>query len=296
MRARQLEVFCAIMREGSLTRAAQALNTSQPALSQLLRHAEDELGFALFKRIKGRLVPTPDAHEIYPEADRLFQDLAALRRRTHDLKAGRRGLVRMAASAPPAMSVVPQALTIFRAQHPEIVVRSHIAPLETLASMLLHGDANLALCMSGEKFAGLHSERLGQVGFVCLMPDTHPLAIDAGPLGFEDIRDEALITYRHATLPGRLLAQKAQRDSMAYRPEIEIDMSISALSFVQAGLGIAVVDALLPWQSFSGITARPFAPDLVLPMSLMTHAERELSVAENLMRDSLRQVCAQPNL
>ncbi|MEM7731642.1 MAG: LysR family transcriptional regulator [Pseudomonadota bacterium] len=293
MRARQLEVFCAIMREGSLTRAAQALNTSQPALSQLLRHAEDELGFALFKRIKGRLVPTQDAHEIYPEADRLFQDLAALRRRTHDLKAGRRGLVRMAASAPPAMSVVPQALTLFRAQHPEITVRSHIAPLDTLVSMLLHGDANLALCMSGETLAGLHSERLGQVGFVCLMPDTHPLAAEDGPLDFDNMRDEALITYRHATLPGRLLARKAQRSNMNYRPEIEIDMSISALSFVQAGLGLAIVDALLPWHSFSGVKSRPFAPELVLPMSLLTHAERELSVAEGLMRDSLREVCAQ---
>ena len=293
MRARQLEVFCAIMREGSLTGAAQALNTSQPALSQLLRHAEDELGFALFKRVKGRLVPTPDAHEIYPEADRLFQGLAALRRRTHDLKAGRRGLVRMAASVPPAMSVVPQALTLFRAQHPEILVRSQIAPLDTLTSMLLHGDANLALCMSGERFAGLHSERLGQVGFVCLMPDIHPLASTEGPIGFMDIQDEALIAYRQATLPGRLLAQKAQRENTHYLPEIEIDMSISALAFVQAGLGLAVVDALLPWKSFSGVKARPFAPDLVLPMSLLTHAERELSVAEGLMRDSLRQTCAQ---
>lgn len=150
MRARQLEVFCAIMREGSLTSASKALNTSQPALSQLLRHAEHQLGFALFKRIKGRLVPTPEAHEIYPEADRLFQDLEALRRRTNDLKTGRRGLVRMAASAPPAMSLVPRALALFRAQYPEIVVRSQIAPLGTLISMLMHGDVNLALCMSDE--------------------------------------------------------------------------------------------------------------------------------------------------
>lgn len=295
MRARQLEVFCAIMREGSLTSAARALNTSQPALSQLLRHAEDELGFALFKRIKGRLVPTPDAHEIYPEADRLFQDLAALRRRTLDLKAGRRGLVRMAASAPPAMSVVPQALTLFRSQHPEIVVRSHIAPLDTLIAMLLHGDANLALCMSGEKIAGLHSEPLGTVGFVCLMPQNHPLACNQGPIGFEDIQYDALIAYKHTTLPGRMLAQKAQSENMSYRPEIEIDVSISALSFVQAGLGVAVVDALLPWQSFPDLHARPFAPELVLPISLLTHVERELSVAEDMMRENLRQACAQVN-
>ncbi len=293
MRARQLEVFCAIMREGSVTSAAKALNTSQPALSQLLHHAEQQLGFTLFKRIKGRLVPTPEAHEIYPEADRIFKDLEALRRHTNDLKTGHSGLVRMAASAPPAMSLVPRALALFRAQYPEIVVRSQIAPLDTLISMLMHGDANLALCMSGEKFVGLHSENLGHVGFVCLMPDGHPLADQDAPLRFEDLRDEALITYRHATLPGRLLAQESQREGVTYGPEIEIDMSISALSFVQTGLGVAVVDALLPWKSFQGVRARPFAPGLVLPISLLTHSERELSIAEALMRDSLRQAYAQ---
>ena len=294
MRARQLEVFCAIMQEGSLTGAARVLNTSQPALSQLLRHAEDELGFALFKRIKGRLVPTPDAHEIYPEADRLFQDLEALRRRTHDLKAGRRGLVRLAASAPPAMSLVPHALSLFRAQHPEIIVRAQIAPLATLKSMLLHGDANLALCMTSESFPGLHSENLGHVGFACLVPDTHALAGRRSPLGFADLKDEPLIAYKHATLPGRLLNQRAQREGVPYRPEIEIDMSLPAISFVQAGLGVAVVDALLPWQTFQGVTTLPFAPDLTLPISLLTSAERELSIAEALMRDSLRQACKLP--
>ena len=168
MRARQLEVFCAIMREGSLTSASKALNTSQPALSLLLRHAEQQLGFALFKRIKGRLVPTPEAQELYPEADRLIHDLEALRRRTNDLKTGRRGLVRMAASAPPAMSLVPRALASFRVRYPEIVVRSQIAPLDSLISMLTHGDVNLALCMSGEQFAGLHTENLGPVSYTHL--------------------------------------------------------------------------------------------------------------------------------
>lgn len=293
MRARQLEVFCAIMREESLTGAARALNTSQPALSQLLRHTEDELGFALFQRTKGRLVATPEAHELYPEAEKLFQDLEALRRRTSDLKAGRRGLVRMAASAPPAMSIVPRALGAFRATHPEIVVRSMIAPLDTLVSMLTHGDVNLALCMSNSRVPGLHVEILGQVPLVCLLPEAHPLAREKAPLTLSELNEEALITYRPSTLPGRLLAQQAQREGVEYRPEIEIDMSISAISFVRAGLGVAVVDDLLPWATFPGICLRPFAPEFSLPIALLTHAERELSIAENLMRDSLRAACAE---
>ena len=61
MRARQLEVFCTLMRCGTVTGAAAMLNISQPALSQILLHAEDQLGFKLFNRVRGRLVPTQEA-------------------------------------------------------------------------------------------------------------------------------------------------------------------------------------------------------------------------------------------
>ena len=89
MRARQLEVFTAVMRAGTVTEAARLLNISQPALSQVLRHTEDDLGFALFTREKGRLKPTPEAQELYPEAERLFGELEGLRRKTADLRLGR---------------------------------------------------------------------------------------------------------------------------------------------------------------------------------------------------------------
>jgi DNA-binding transcriptional LysR family regulator len=88
MRARQLEVFRTIMRCGTLTEAARSLNVSQPALSQVLFHTEDELGFKLFDRVKGRLVPTPEAEELYPEVDRIFGDIEILRRTASELKAG----------------------------------------------------------------------------------------------------------------------------------------------------------------------------------------------------------------
>ena len=72
MRARQLEVFKTIMKCGTLTEAAQILDALQPALSQVLLKTEDVIGFKLFERVKGRLVSTPEAEELYPEADCIF--------------------------------------------------------------------------------------------------------------------------------------------------------------------------------------------------------------------------------
>ena len=54
MNVRQLEVFRAIMRNGTLTAAAEALRVSQPAVSKVLRHFESQIGYLLFERLGGR--------------------------------------------------------------------------------------------------------------------------------------------------------------------------------------------------------------------------------------------------
>lgn len=68
MPARQLEVFRAVMRSATVTGAAKALNLATRAEPNRF-HPEDKLGFRLFERVKGRLVPTPEAEELFPQAD-----------------------------------------------------------------------------------------------------------------------------------------------------------------------------------------------------------------------------------
>ncbi|MBO0662563.1 LysR family transcriptional regulator [Jiella sp. MQZ9-1] len=291
MRARQLEVFCAVMRTGTVTEAAATLNTSQPALSQILLHAEDELGFRLFERVKGRLVPTPAAEELYPEAERVFAELDALRRRTEDMRKGRVGLVRLGSSAPPAMSLIPGAMRRFRADRPDVTVRSMIAPVEVLGPMLLAGDVEIAVAMDDTPRPGLNCETVGRSGLVCIMPEGHRLTRCA-TVDLQALQDWPLISYRPSSRPGRDLSRMAAAAGRSYRPDIEIDVSLSAVTFVQENLGVALVDGLLPWRQFKGIQARPFASDFDLPVALLTRADRALSPASDRLRTHLRDVCA----
>lgn len=290
MRARQLEVFAAIMRTGSVTGAARMLNVSQPAVSQILLNTEDELGFALFDRDKGRLHPTPEAQEIHPEAERLFAGLAGLRRKAGDLRRGQAGLVRIAASAPPAMSLVPHVLARFRARHPDILLRCHVAPIAAIIDLLRAGDAALGLALDDRLPPDIAAEPLGRVGFCCLLPQGHPLA-DAEALSFADLAGQTVISYRADTRPQEELAQAASLAGQSFAPELEIDSSITAVGFVQAGLGIAVVDDLLPWHQFPGLVARPLEHASGLPLSLLRAENRNLSRAEEMMRDQIRRHC-----
>ena len=161
------------MRCGTLTSAAEALNVSQPALSQILLHTEDELGFKLFLRVKGRLIPTPEAEELYPEVERLFGDLAELRRRAVDLRQGKSGVVRLAASAPPSLSLVPEALRHFRAAHPDVRILSYVVPAEIIMGMLDRGQAGLGIAMTDQPSPLIDTEIIGHTKVVCVLPAGH---------------------------------------------------------------------------------------------------------------------------
>ncbi|MXN18589.1 LysR family transcriptional regulator [Pseudooceanicola sp. GBMRC 2024] len=287
MRARQLEIFTAVMRAGTVTEAARMLNISQPALSQILRHTEDELGFALFDREKGRLKPTPEAQELYPEAERLFGELEGLRRKTADLKLGRAGLVRIGCSTPPAMSLLPQVMAAFRVRHPDIALRCNVAPVMSLRTMLREGDTAMAIALTDRMPPDIEVEVLGRTGFCCLLPEDHPLAAQ-DQIALADLSEEFVISYRAATRPHEELDSAARRAGLRFEPRLEIDTSISAVGFVQAGLGIAVVDSLLPWAQFAGLAVRPLAGSPALPLSLLTLRGRSLSRPEELMRAQIR--------
>lgn len=290
MRARQLEVFCMLMRCGTVTGAAAMLNISQPALSQILLHAEDQLGFKLFNRVRGRLAPTQEAEELYPEAEKIFSELGALRRRAADMRQGRTGLVRLAASAPPSMSIVPSALVAFREAHPDIVVRSLVAPYVNIVEMVRNGEASLGVGMSNIPHHDLDVETVGHAELVCLMPEGHRLA-ELEQVGFADIRDETLISYRADTLPARLLSGAAEAENFLFAPAIEIDLSITAQPFVRDKIGVAIVDGLLPWDQFAGIVRRPFRPRTLMPIAILTSKDRPLSGGHELMRGYLRLAC-----
>ena len=72
MKSRQLEAFRAVILRHSITRAAEMLHITQPAVTRLILDLETEIGFSLFTREKGRLFPTSDALLLYQEVERSF--------------------------------------------------------------------------------------------------------------------------------------------------------------------------------------------------------------------------------
>jgi DNA-binding transcriptional LysR family regulator len=130
MRMRQIEAFHAIYVSGSISGAARVLNVSQPSLTKVLQHAEQQLGFALFRRVKGRLVATDEAHVLFREVSDVHDRLSSLRKTARNLRSGAAGNVRVAVLPALGLDIAPAAVAKFRKSHPDV----------TFDVMTLHHD------------------------------------------------------------------------------------------------------------------------------------------------------------
>lgn len=276
MNARQLEIFRAIMRDGSVTAAANSLAISQPAVSKVLHHLENQLGYRLFERIGGRLVPTMEAHLIYEDADRVFRELEVLKNLTRTIGERKIGLLRIGASLPVTYSVLPHALTSFRRDHPTVKIHLHALPKKEIAEQLVIGDIDLAVTLSTIQAPTVRSEILAGVPAMVLMRHDDPLA-DRERITPADLVGRPLISYGNHADIGPAIEQAFRQHGVERELSIQISSSVGAIPLVSGGLGVALVDGLVKWSSFEGLVARPFSPTVVMDVAISTNAARPKS-------------------
>lgn len=120
MRLRQIEIFYHVYRTGSISAAARELNVSQPSVSKVLRLAEVQLGFDLFLRRKGKLLPTPAADELFLEAEDIYRRLSIFNRSLQNIRNRRGGHLRLGVLPSLSLSVGPDLVARMRKANPEM--------------------------------------------------------------------------------------------------------------------------------------------------------------------------------
>ncbi|HEY1934134.1 MAG TPA: LysR family transcriptional regulator [Acetobacteraceae bacterium] len=269
MNLRQIEVFRAIMLRRTITGAAHMLGVSQPTLTKVLRHAEDQLGFRLFHRENGRLRPTEEAHLLFADADRIFRELQSLQRLSTDLREGTGGLLRIGATASLALSVVPDALAIYRRDFPAVRIMSYLLAGHEMAEMIMAHQLDVGVSIAPIEVPSARTELIHKAEVICIMPEVHPLAaLDV--VTPRDIDGHTLISYSGATPVGQMLEGAFRRVGLRRRVDIEVSLSPLACSLVQRGVGVALVDGFIPRLAQSGVVWRKFRPQTVQGIHLVT--------------------------
>lgn len=155
MNLRHLEMFYAVMVFGSLTEAASSLCISQPAASKLLKHAEQRLGFALFKRIKGKLKPTHEAEILYEQIKPIYEKINELNKLTYNLAKNPQGRITVGCLPSLGLSLVPKLTAMYLKKFPGVFLNIGTDHTSALEQKLLQREIDIAFTFEPDTQLGI---------------------------------------------------------------------------------------------------------------------------------------------
>ncbi len=141
----QLIAFERVAREGNFTRAAEALNLTQPAVSTRIALLEKELGGQLFERRGRQLKLTPLGQRFLPYTERVLAVLTDGLQEVRRFHTGKTGDLKLAALNPYVLSLLPLPLEQFRLDYPSVDIRIWQRLKAEIINMLYDGVVTLGL-------------------------------------------------------------------------------------------------------------------------------------------------------
>lgn len=274
MRLRHIEVFHAVYSCGSVTRAAEVLKVSQPSISKVLAHAEQQLGFPLFDRVRGKLFPTPEANQLFAQVARVSDGLDRVRQLAANLRSAEKGAIRIAATPAFGIDFLPGAIASYRKEHGDIMFSLETLRHEDLSIALMDSRIDIGLAFDLGNLPGIRSELLGYGQFVVLTPTGLDLK-PGGPLSLEDLAGQPFISLDNQGPLDRYLTAHIEASDVRLESVVTAGSYQLARAFVAHGMGICIADEVTARSGqYDNVVIRELQPALTFQVSAL-HADQE---------------------
>ncbi|MFN6995291.1 MAG: LysR substrate-binding domain-containing protein [Aquincola tertiaricarbonis] len=274
MRIRQLEAFRAVMLCQTVTKASEMLHISQPAATRLIADLEQSIGFALFERVRGRLIPTPEAQTLYEEVQQSLLGVDRIARTAEEIRHQQRGVLQVAAAPALSISFLPRATAQFLVERPQTQISLLSHSSRTVVDMVVGQRCDIGFAILAMNAPSTHGEPLLGTRMLCAVPAGHRLA------GQAVVRPTDLKGEHFASFP-RVLDTRLHVDALfaAHGVErilrFETQISHGLCSFVESGLAVALVDPITASEyRGDGIRFIPFEPTIRMDFTVLTPIQR----------------------
>lgn len=265
------------MLTGSASRAAELLRVTQPAVSRAIGELERVTAFALFDRIRGRLVPTPEAKLLFREVERSFVGLDHLRSEAARIRDFGTGSIRIASLAALGSTLVPRAIREFRKKHPDIALTLQIHSSSAVREMVAGSQFDLGLAADEIDLSGVEHRIFGSFRAVCVLPPSHALVAKA-VINPTDLDGEPFLALSPEDRARQQMT--AIFDAANARPKVVIETPNSATICALAleGVGIGLTNpAAADGFAERGLIFRPFEPAVYFKSHLLFRPDAQKS-------------------
>lgn len=298
---KQLRAFVAVAEHQSFTKAANALHSTQSALSVLVKELEGEFGFRLLDRTTRQVVLSESGRDFYQLAKKLLEEFRSVVQDASDIAMLRRGIVRVGATEAAACSLIVPAIAAFNRIKPGIDVRLVITLVPSMFNALRNGEVDYIIgpdSMRDSEFdATVKLEPLIKSPIRVWCSPGHPL-VQFPQVSWRQLLDTDLIIpamdFSSRIIPavrehhGGMNMDQELFDTTATRRWIS--NITAALSMAKAGLGVTfAAEYIRPLAEAFGLEGRSLVqPDLDRVVALYSRRGRVLSPAATTFAGFLR--------
>ncbi|MTJ82278.1 MAG: LysR family transcriptional regulator [Telmatospirillum sp.] len=269
---RHFRYFLAVAQEMHFTRAARTLHIAQPALSQNIRHIEEEIGAPLFIRRNNRdLALTPVGKVFYAEALRTLEQVERSKHVIDSAVRGEMGSLSVGFTVTTILGELPDRLRAFSEACPDVELITRELPIDALLAKLRSGQLEIICIDSAPIDPDLESVALPPLPLVVALNWKHRLAGHRAPLPLAKLAGEIFILptpYRDYTLYD-MFVRLCREAGFEPRCKYYADSAVGGIGLVAANLAVDLMHELPMIQCPKEVVWKRVTPDIPLEMRLV---------------------------
>jgi DNA-binding transcriptional LysR family regulator len=235
-----LRLFCEVADAGSITAGAERSALALAAASTRIRGMEEALGAPLLIRSRQGVVPTEAGRTLLKHARTMLAQSAQLREDLSAFAGGFSGEVRLLANTNALTEFLPEALSAFLADHPQVSVDLEEKLSDEIVGLIAEGVADVGIVAGTVDVGALTTYPFRSDRFVVVTAVGHPLA-QRGRVSFAEVLDYDVVGLDRASSLQRFLAGKAAREGRPLRLRVQLRSFDAVCRLVECGVGVGVV-------------------------------------------------------
>jgi len=278
MADRRLQVFHAVAKQMSFTKAAETLFMTQPAVTFQIKQLEEHFNTRLFERGHGRIALTPAGEIVLEYAERILSLSAELETRLREMTGRLSGPLLIGASTTIAEFLLPRVLGEFKSLHPEVQPKLVVANSEAIENRVAEHTLDIGLIEAPSHLPSLLTEMCCEDELQVIVSPRHPLAKAKSVtpkqlLAFPYVSRESGSGTREFT---DLYFRKAGVNPTELSVVMELGSPEALKGVVETGLGFAILSkaTVAKEQKLGELVAVPLTPKLLRSLSLVYPKEK----------------------